>query len=316
MIIKDFRFNDKNNIEKEKVQINIYYSKDTKDKYKIQNELNNNEENEKCSILNAFLENEGNKCSLKNKKENSIKRKYILSDVFSILSLLKKEKLIKSHMLLVLAFISCLSLVNNISISKITSPAFITREKLFETENIILSHITLYPIIYMIILFPFIHAFIKCIGLGIILRISLGMTFISSIFYESICFSSREMTDLTEMKYNSIDVIYYKYLKPLTAFIYFNCIANVGIQYSLYFFITKLTKTIYRCSFYGLCNIFIDITFLISIALEETIEKTYAYSNLFALISFIISIFIIPNDDSLNITDLREIKLNDKRYFF
>ena len=313
---EDFRFNDKNNIEKEKVQINIYYSKDTKDKYKIQNELNNNEENEKCSILSAFLENEGNKCSLKNKKENSIKRKYILSDVFSILSLLKKEKLIKSHMLLVLAFISCLSLVNNISISKITSPAFITREKLFETENIILSHITLYPIIYMIILFPFIHAFIKCIGLGIILRISLGMTFISSIFYESICFSSREMTDLTEMKYNSIDVIYYKYLKPLTAFIYFNCIANVGIQYSLYFFITKLTKTIYRCSFYGLCNIFIDITFLISIALEETIEKTYAYSNLFALISFIISIFIIPNDDSLNITDLREIKLNDKRYFF
>ena len=210
-----------------------------------------------------------------------------------------------------------MSLVSNISLSKITSPAFITREKLITSETIILSNITLYPILYFIILFPFIHAFIKCIGLGIILRISLGMTFVSCIIYESICLSSREMTDLTETKYNSMDIIYYKYIKALTAFIYLDSISNVGIQYSLYFFLTKLTKTIYRCSFFGICNIFIDLAFLISLALEEAIEKTYAYSFLFALISFIISIFIISNDDSLNITDLREIKFNDKiKYFF
>ena len=143
------------------------------------------------------------------------------------------------------------------------------------------------------------------------------MTFVSCIIYELICLSSREMTDLTETKYNSMDIIYYKYIKALTAFIYLDSISNVGIQYSLYFFLTKLTKTIYRCSFFGICNIFIDLAFLISLALEEAIEKTYAYSFLFALISFIISIFIIPNDDSLNITDLREIKFNDKiKYFF
>ena len=125
------------------------------------------------------------------------------------------------------------------------------------------------------------------------------------------------MTDLTETKFNSIDIIYYKYINALIAFIYLVCISNVGIQYSLYFFLTKLTKTIYRCTFFGICNIFIDITFLISLSLEDSIEKTYSYTYLFALISFIISIFIIPNDDSLNITDLREIKFNDKvRYFF
>ena len=125
------------------------------------------------------------------------------------------------------------------------------------------------------------------------------------------------MTDLTETKYNSIDIIYYKYINALIAFIYLVCISNVGIQYSLYFFLTKLTKTIYRCTFFGICNIFIDITFLISLSLEDSIEKTYSYTYLFALISFIISIFIIPNDDSLNITDLREIKFNDKvRYCF
>jgi len=314
---EDFKYNEKSNIDKEKVQINLYYSKDTREKYKIKNELNNNEENETTTFLSAFLENEEDSEISKKKKENIIKRKYILGNPFSILSLLNKEKLIKSHMFLVLSFISALSLVSNISLSKITSPAFITREKLITSETIILSNITLYPILYFIILFPFIHAFIKCIGLGIILRISLGMTFVFSLIYELICFTSREMTDLTETKYNSLDIIYYKHIKALTAFIYFNSISNVGIQYSLYFFLTKLTKTIYRCSFFGICNIFIDLTFLISLSLEETIEKTYAYSFLFALISFIISIFIIPNDDSLNITDLREIKFNDKiKYFF
>lgn len=309
---EDFRFNEKINIDKEKVQINIYYAKDSKDKFKIRNELNNNNENETCSFLSAFLENDEDNNSHKNKKENIIKRKYILGNPFSIISLLKKEKLIKSHLFLVLSFISSLSLVCNISLSKITSPSFITREILINSKNIILSHITLYPIIYIIILFPFIHAFIKCIGIGIILRISLGITLLSSIIYELICFSSRETTDLTQTKNNSIDIIYNKYIKSLTAFIYFNCISIVGIQYALYFFITKLTKTIYRCSFYGICNIFIDITFLISLSLEEVIEKTYVYSFLFAIISFIISISIIPNDDSLNITDLREIKFNDK----
>ena len=314
---EDFKYNEKSNIDKEKVQINLYYSKDTRDKYKIKNELNNNEENESATFLSSFLESEEDSKISKKKKENIIKRNYILGNPFSILSLINKEKLIKSHMFLVLSFISSLSIVSNISLSKITSPAFITREKLITSETIIFSNITLYPILYFIILFPFIHAFIKCIGLGIILRISLGMTFFSSIIYELICLSSREMTDLTETKYNSMDIIYYKYIKALTAFIYLDSISNVGIQYSLYFFLTKLTKTIYRCSFFGICNIFIDLTFLISLALEEAIEKTYAYSFLFALISFIISIFIIPNDDSLNITDLREIKFNDKiKYFF
>ena len=309
---EDFRYNEKSSLEKEKVQIHMYYSRDTKDKYKIKNELNNNEENESCTFMTAFLENEANENIRKNKKENSIKRKYILGNPFSIFSLIKKEKFIKNHFLLVVSFISSLSLVNNISFSKFTSPIFITREKLFTTKTFILSHITLFPIIYIILLFPFIHAFIKCIGLGSILRISLGITLFSSFIYEIICFSSREVTDLTENKYNSIDIIIYKYLNPLTAFIYLTCISCVGIQYSLYFFITKLTKTIYRCTFFGICNIVIDISFVLGLALENTIEKTFAYSNLFALISLIISIFIISNDDSLNITDMREIKFNDK----
>ena len=278
---EDFRYNDKIFNDKEKVQVNLYYSKDTKDHYKIKNELNNNEENETCTFLSSFLENEENKKSSKNKKDNSIKRKHILGHPSTIFSLLKKEKLIKSHTFLVFSFIFSLAFVTNISFSKITSPGFITRDKSLNSDTIILSHITLYPILYMIILYLFIHVFIKCIGFGIILRISLGISVISSLIYESICFSSRETTDLTETKY----IIIFNYNLKFD---------NLNI----------------------ICNILIDITFLMSLALEESIEKTYIYSFLFSIISFCISIFIIRNDDSLNITDLREIKFNDKRYFY
>ena len=302
---------DKNNNEKEKVQLDIYYSKHSKDKFKIQSELNNNEENENCEFLSSLLYH--NKIvHTRNKKENQIKRSGILGNPFTIFHLMRKEKFIKKHFLLILSFICSLSIVTNLSMSKITSQGFMPREKLISQKTILNSHISNYSIIYIIILFPFIHYVIKCTGLGMILKISLIMTFLSSFLFEIICLSSREITNLVENKYNSLDIIINKYMNALNAFIYLVSISNVGMQYSLYFFLTKLTKTIYRCTFYGICHVFIDVTFFISLCLEENIEKTYAYVCLFALISLITSIFITSNEDSLNIMDFREIKFDDK----
>ena len=308
----DFKsINDKNGIEKEKVQFDIYYSRFSKEKFRIQSELNNNKENENCSFLSSLLYNSKIE-NKRSKKENSIKRSNILGNPLSIYFLMTKEKLIRKHFLLILSFISSLSIVTNLSLTKITSQIFITRDKFISMKSIFSSHITNYSLIYLIILFPFIHYFIKCIGLSLILRTSLIITFVASFSYEIISLSSREITNLVENKYNSIDIIIKKYNKPLIAFIYLVSISNVGMQYSLYFFLTKLTKTIYRCSFYGICQIFIDATYFISLCLEENIEKTYAYVSLFALISLITSIFITSNEDSINITDYREIKFDDK----
>ena len=179
-------------------------------------------------------------------------------------------------------------------------------------NSILNSHIANYTLLYLIILYPIIHYFIKCIGLSLILRTSLIITLISSFIYELFCLASREITNLAEMKYNSIEIIMYKYMTPLTAFVYLVSISNVGMQYSLYFYLTKLTRTIYRCSFLGICNVFIDATFFISLCLEENIEKTYAFVFLFALISLITSLFITSNEDSINISDFRELRFDDK----
>ena len=302
---------DKNNIEREKVQMDIYYSKDSKDQTKIQNELNNNEENENCTLLSSLLYH-SRLVRKRNKKDNVIKRANILGNPFSIYLLMRKEKLIKKHFLLILSFISSLSIVTNLSLSKLTCQLFLPREKLITMNSIINSHIANYTVIYIIILYPIIHYFIKCIGLSLILRTSLIITLISSFIYELFCLASREITNLTEMKYNSIEIIMYKYMSPLTAFVYLVSISNVGMQYSLYFYLTKLTRTIYRCTFLGICHVFIDATFFISLSLEENIEKTYAFVFLFALISLITSLFITSNEDSINITDFRELRFDDK----
>ena len=299
------------NIEKEKVQIDIYYSKNSKNKYIIQNELNNCEENENCTFLSSLLYS--NKLiRKKNKKDNSIKRSAILGNPLNIYYLMRKEKIIKKHFLLILSFICSLSIVTNLSSTKITSQVFMPRDKLFTMKTILNTHISNYCLIYIFILFPSIHYFIKCLGLGIILRTSLIITIISSVIYELICLSSREVTNLVENKYNSIEIINSKYFNVLIPFAYLVFISNVGMQYSLYFFLTKLTKTIYRCTFFGICHIFIDATFLFGICIEENIEKVYAYICLFSLITLITSIFITSNEDSINITDFREIKFNDK----
>ncbi len=319
--------------EKEKVQMDIFYSKEQQ---KIQTELNNNLENENASFINGmifgsnynfiennynynynFIENNHNvynKGKYKyNPKENIIRRSKILTDPLYLNKLMNKEKQIKKHFLLIISLISSLSIVANLGLNKIVNQIFLPREKLISIKTIFDSHLSLFVVIYFITLFPFVHYSIKCIGLSFILILSLIITVVFSFFYEIFCLSSRELTDLNESLYNSIEIVNKKYNKTVTLCVYMVLISTVGLQYSVYFYLTKLTKTIYRCSFYGHCQVFIDLNFIISLFLENNIEKTYSYVCLFGIIALINSFFITSNEDSINITDIREIKFDDKK---
>lgn len=314
--------NDKTNVEKEKIQINIYYSRDSKDLFKIQSELSNNDENDDCSFLRSILYI--NSSQYKNKsnffyskghrikmKRNVIKRKNALGDIYYLFKFLRKEKQLKKHFVIIMAFICSLSIVVHLSLIKVNSSIFISRDSLVQ-DKILNYRILLLTIIYFLMLYPFLHYFIKCIGLGIILALSLTITIVFSCLYEFFCLSSRELTDLSESLYNSIEIVIKKHNTILTICVLCVCISCAGLQYSLYFYLTKLTKTIYRCSFYGICHVFIDFTFVISLFLEATTEKTYAFACLFSIIALISSCFLTSNEDSINITDYREIKFDDK----
>jgi hypothetical protein len=59
--------------------------------------------------------------------------------------------------------------------------------------------------------------------------------------------------------------------------------------------------------------VFVDITLIIGIGLEQFIEKSYFYCCLFSVIGIINSYFITSNEDTLNITEFREIEFDDVR---
>jgi hypothetical protein len=54
-----------------------------------------------------------------------------------------------------------------------------------------------------------------------------------------------------------------------------------------------------------------DITLIISFGINQYIEKNFLYASLFAFIGIINSFFITHNDDSLNITEMKEINFDE-----
>ena len=163
--------------------------------------------------------------------------------------------------------------------NKITSQVFMSREKIISVKSILSTHICNYYIIYLMVLciIYFYTLFYKMYRFRLNFKNFINCCFYLKLFLRNNLFIFRKMTNLVEYKYYSIDIIINKKIKVLTAFVYFVSISIVGMKYSLTFFLTKSNKTIYRCTFYGICHIFIDATFFFSICIEENIEKTYLY---------------------------------------
>ena len=55
-------------------------------------------------------------------------------------------------------------------------------------------------------------------------------------------------------------------------------------------------------------QIIYNLSFIIGIGIEKNIRGCYYYAGIFSLITLINSFFINYSEDSLNITDIREIK--------
>ena len=223
-----------------------------------------------------------------------------------------KDKQFKKKAGIFFSFIISLSIVINLSLQRITTNYLVQREKLI-TTSIFGTYLFLYICITFILLFPFIHYLVKCFGIYIILFPSLMLITISTILFEAIYFfkSDDGITDLS--KYNGLnnDKLIDSANKYLLPFVYFISFSFVGLDYILYFFIIKSSKTVYRCTLLANCQIIYDICYIISFGLEKYISGGYYYACIFSIISIVNSVFINTSEDSLNIGELREIKFDE-----
>ena len=65
------------------------------------------------------------------------------------------------------------------------------------------------------------------------------------------------------------------------------------------------------CTLLANCQIIYNICYIISFGLEKYIFGGYYYSIIFTIISIVNSIFVNTSEDSLNIGEMREIKLDE-----
>lgn len=299
----------------------IYYSKNSP---RIATELKFKRENEKATFCNSMITKKiiaglsrmqhfkRKQKKNRNTKENKIKRQAILTNPFTLSTFMKKEKQIRNHILIIFSFVLSISFVLNIAFTKITSIVFLPRSAILQ-KTIFGTWVFGYFLLYYVILYPFIYFIVKFLGISVILFPSLIITLVFSAVFEIVSLFHRSQEDLNTYLHDSFEIVFRDHPKILIGCNVLVLTASVGLLYSLYFYLTRLTKTVYRCSFYGICQVFVDITLIIGIGLEQFIEKSYFYCCLFSVIGIINSYFITSNEDTLNITEFREIEFDDVR---
>ena len=121
------------------------------------------------------------------------------------------------------------------------------------------------------------------------------------------------MSDLTIYNGKSENQLIEKWNNYLLPQVFVNSISLICLDYVLYFFILKLTKTIYRCSVLASAQILYNLCFIIGIGLERFMKGGYYYAGIFSIIALINSFFINSSEDSLNISEMREIRFDENK---
>ena len=315
----------KNNLEPmltEKESSNNFGILYSTDDYRIQSELNNEKINQNTYISDAFTFSKyyfynnlySNKKIKQYKSKNLIERINIYQNPIYIFKLIFKDKHIKKKISIILSFIINLSIVINLPLQRITSYYFLKREKLV-SEKLFINYLFLCIILMFIILFPFVHYLTKCFGIYAVLFPFLILITLGTWLFEFSCllYSDGGMSDLTIYNGKSENQLIEKWNNYLLPQVFVNSISLICLDYVLYFFILKLTKTIYRCSVLASAQILYNLCFIIGIGLERFMKGGYYYAGIFSIIALINSFFINSSEDSLNISEMREIRFDENK---
>ena len=315
----------KNNLEQmftEKEKMNYFGILYSIDDYRIQSELNNEKINKNTHFLDAYKFTRNNfynhlhldKKVKQFKTNNLIERFKVYGEPTYIIKLILKNKHLQKKYYVTIVFIINLSIVMSLPLQRITTNYLFSREKLI-TKNVFINYLFLCQLFVFLTLFPFIHYLTKCFGLYSVLFPPLAIIAFSTWFFEISCFfiSNNGISDLNKYIAKGNDEILDNGGQYLIPQVFFISISLICLHYSFYFLVIKITKTINRCSILAFAQIIYNFCFLIGIGLEKSISGGYFFSGLFSIIAIINAIFINSSDDSLNISEIREIKYDEKK---
>ena len=314
-----------NNIEQimlEKESGNYFGILYSTDDYRIQSELNNEKINIHTHVLDTikFDKNQFYKELYSRKLISQYKSKHfielfnIYKKPFYIFKLIIADKHFKKKSSIIIGFIINLSIIINLPLQRITSNYLFQREKLISTK-VFINYLALCVLLIIIILFPFVHYLTKCFGIYAVLFPFLVLITIGTWLFELIRFlmSDEDIIDITKYDDNRNDKLIDNGNSYLLPHIFIISISLFCLDYVLYFYIIKLSKTIYRCSLLSLAQIIYNLSFIVGFGIENFISGGYYFTGIFSGIALINSFFINSSDDSLNINDIREIKYDQNK---
>ena len=307
----------------EKENMNYFGILYSTDDYRIQSELNNEKINNNTNILDTFKYNKKSfyqelyrrKIINQYKSKTLIERFYIYQSPLYIVRLIFKNKHIQKKLNILISFIICISIVINLPLQRVTSNYLFGRDKLVSLD-VFINYLFLCLILIFIILFPFVHYLTKCFGIYAVLFPFLALIIIGTFFFELICYSIGDdgFVDLTiydDVSNRKVITYGINYLLPNVFII---TISIFCLDYVFYFTVIKLTKTIYRCTALSLAQVLYNLSFIIGIGLEKYLDSSYYFTGIFSVIAFINSFFINSSEDSLNISEIREIKYDENKH--
>ena len=240
---------------------------------------------------------------------SEIYRSDIVSNPLMIYSLMIKNKHIRKNIFIIYSLILNIALIYFLFMINLNKSFVVSRKNLSSAIN--------YEIfILSVILFisqNFFLFLLKFFSHNIVLFICFFFIFILSILFEYSDQGIVENNNLNKYTFNSEDINFdlnKNYYFSIFCFIAF---FSYGLNVTMFMYLTKYTKTIYRCCFYGLCQIVIDNTMFFTSLVNEYFEKSMYFTAIAALVGFVNAFFVYQNFDESIINDYRKLDIDNKR---
>jgi MFS family permease len=267
--------------------------------------------NEESTILGTIkiLCNRRNKFTSTHLDFSEIYRTDILSNPFFMYKLMFKNKHVKKHFLVICSLILNIAFIYSLVVLNFNKAFVVSKEEMYKSIN-------LYVFIIAIILFVsqnFFYFLMKFFGYNIILFICFFFIFIFSILFEINDRGIRDARDLNKYFFNSQTIVYNEYKDYNFSIFCVICFFSYGLNFTMFLYLTKYTKTIYRCCFYGLCQIVTDFTMIFTLGINEYFDKCMYYTCIASLIGFVNAYFVNQDFDESIICDFRKLELEKRR---
>ena len=240
---------------------------------------------------------------------SEIYRSDIVSNPLMIYSLMIKNKHIRKNIFIIYSLILNIALIYFLFMINLNKSFVVSRKNLSSAINyeiFILSGILFISQNFFLFL-------LKFFSHNIVLFICFFFIFILSILFEYSNQGIIENNNLNKYTFNSENINFD--LNKNYYFLIFCFIAffSYGLNVTMFMYLTKYTKTIYRCCFYGLCQIVIDNTMFFTSLVNEYFEKSMYFTAIAALVGFVNAFFVYQNFDESIINDYRKLDIDNKR---